>query len=364
MTLTVHGRVELGRFTLHADLTAEPGEVVALVGPNGSGKSTLLHTIAGLLALSDGSVSIHGTAVDDPARGTWVPPHRRRAGFVFQDLRLFPHLSVVDNVAYGLRRQGVDRVAARRRAGEWLERVGIPELARVRPRTLSGGQAQRVALARALVVEPDVLLLDEPMSALDADSRLAVRGELRRHLDGYEGVALVIAHDLLDVVGLAARVVVLEHGRVVQDTTPAELRAHPRTVHAAALVGMNLLHGERRGGTVILTGGSTIELPGPGPDGPVDLICTPQAVSLSPVTEPLPPGAWVSTIVGLESVGDHARARLVAPVPIRSRVPIDALQDGLALDASVAVRLDPTQLHEYPADRPAAPEREGLAVSP
>lgn len=351
MTLSVHGRVELDRFTLHADVDAAPGEIVAIVGPNGSGKSTLLHTVAGLLALSDGAASIGGTVVDDPASGTWVAPHRRRVGFVFQDLRLFPHLNVVDNVAYGLRRQGVDRAAARRRATEWLERVGIPELARVRPSTLSGGQAQRVALARALVVEPAVLLLDEPMSALDADSRLAVRSELRRHLDGYEGVALVIAHDLLDVVGLAARVIVLERGHVAQDTTPTELRAHPRTAHAAALVGVNLIAAERRGGVVVVAGGTTIELPSREPDGPVDIICTPRAVTLSPVIEPLPPGAWTSTIVGLESVGDHARARLVEPVPVRSRVPMDALANGLALDVTVTVRLDPAQLRVYPADR-------------
>jgi molybdate transport system ATP-binding protein len=167
-------------------------------------------------------------------------------------------------------------------------------------------------------------------------------------------VALVIAHDLLDVVGLAARVIVLDQGHVVQDTTPAELRAHPRTAHAAALVGVNLIHGERRGDTLVLAGGASIELPGPEPDGPVDIICTPRAVTVSPATAPLPPGAWTSTIVGLESIGDHARARLVAPVPIQSRVPMDALQNGLALDTAVTVQLDPVQLQVYPADRRAA----------
>ncbi|MCU0270312.1 MAG: ABC transporter ATP-binding protein [Acidimicrobiales bacterium] len=355
MSLAVHGRVELGRFTLHADLEAEAGEILAVVGPNGSGKTTLLHTIAGLRALSAGFARIGTATVDDPTARTWVPAHRRRVGFVFQDLRLFPHLDVVDNVAYGLRRRGVDRTTARRQAEQWLARVGIAELVRARPRTLSGGQAQRVALARALVTEPDVLLLDEPMSALDADSRLAIRGELRRHLDAYDGIALVIAHDLLDVVGLAARVVVLDEGRVVQDTTPAELRTHPRTRHAAALVGVNLIPAERRGATLTLPGGVRLHLPMEGADGPVDLVCAPRAVSLSPAVGTLPANTWSSTIVGIESVGDHARARLGEPVPIASRVPLDALEDGLVLDAAVTVHIDPGGLHVFPAPHRAPP---------
>lgn len=350
MSVAVCGRVELDRFALDVSLTAQPGDVVALVGPNGAGKTTMLRAVAGLLALASGSVTIGGSLVDEPSTGTWVPPHRRPVGFVFQDLRLFPHLNVVDNVAYGLRRRGVERHEARRRATDWLERIGIADLDAARPTTLSGGQAQRVALARALVLDPEVLLLDEPLSALDADARMAIRGELRRHLAAVRGTTLLIAHDLIDVVGLATRVVVLEEGRVAQDTTPAGLRQHPRTRHAAALVGMNLIRADRAGDSLVLPGGARVPAVEPGPDGPVDIVCSPRAVTVAAQSGAPPPHTWTSSITGLESVGDHARARLGPPVAVTARLPIEALQEGLALDAPVSVHLDPTQLRVFPVE--------------
>ena len=176
--------------------------------------------------------------LDDPARGTWTPADRRPIGFVFQDQALFPHLSALENVAFGLRARGVRRRDARRRARAWLERVDMAEHVAARPRALSGGQAQRVALARALVPEPRVLLLDEPLSALDASTRVDTRRELRRHLDAHDGSRVVVTHDPVDAMTLGDRVIVLEAGRVVQAGPLAELRERPRSRASSSPPGM------------------------------------------------------------------------------------------------------------------------------
>jgi molybdate transport system ATP-binding protein len=173
--------VRRGAFELDLRLTAEPGEVVALLGPNGAGKTTALRALAGLVPMADGHIRVDGTELRT------VPPERRGVGMVFQDYLLFPHLSALDNVAFGLRCQGLRKREARRLAAEWLENVGLAEHAASRPRALSGGQAQRVALARALAVGPRLLLLDEPLSALDAHTRLEMRSSLRHRLAGFDG---------------------------------------------------------------------------------------------------------------------------------------------------------------------------------
>src|SRR4051794_16365182 len=159
--------------------------------------------------------------MDDPAAGTFVVPERRGVGYVFQDYLLFPHLTALENVAFGLRARGVHRREARAAAARWLERLGVGEYAGARPRALSGGQAQRVALARALATEPRLLLLDEPLAALDAATRVEVRAELRRHLATFGGARLLVTHDPVEAMVLADRLVVLEDGRIVQSGRPA-----------------------------------------------------------------------------------------------------------------------------------------------
>jgi ABC-type sulfate/molybdate transport systems ATPase subunit len=229
MSLSASIRAVRGTFDLDVHLTAEPGRTLVLLGPNGAGKSTVLAALAGTVP-SEGAILINGRAVSD------VETARRRVGYVFQDYLLFPHLTVIENVAFGPRAQGVARPVARATAAGWLERLGIPELADRRPTHLSGGQAQRVALARALASGPELLLLDEPLAALDVEVRGEVREELARHLREWGGLTIVVTHSLDDVAALADDVVVLENGRETQRSTVRELVRSPATPYVERLV--------------------------------------------------------------------------------------------------------------------------------
>ncbi|WP_328506372.1 ABC transporter ATP-binding protein [Streptomyces sp. NBC_00391] len=244
--LDAHLVVRRGDFRLDVSLTAAPGDVVALLGPNGAGKTTALRALAGLTPLTGGHLRLDGAALERTA------PESRPVGVVFQDYLLFPHLTALDNIAFGPRCQGLGKAAARAQAAEWLDRMGLAEYAGTKPRRLSGGQAQRVALARALATRPRLLLLDEPLAALDARTRLDVRAQLRRHLAEFDAVAVLVTHDPLDAMVLADRLVVVEHGRVVQEGTPGDIARHPRTDYIAHLVGLNLYRGRSEGHVVRL----------------------------------------------------------------------------------------------------------------
>jgi molybdate transport system ATP-binding protein len=230
---------ERGGFTLDVALEVAPGEVVGVLGPNGAGKSSLLAALAGLLPLRDGLVSLDGEALDDPAADLFVEPRRRAVGFVFQDYLLFRHLSVRDNVAFGLRAR---RLASRRdalaAAEAWLDRMDLAGFGSRRPATLSGGQAQRVALARALATRPRLLLLDEPLAALDATTRVDLRAFLRATLPETGAAVLVVTHDPADAAALADRLVVLDAGTVAATGSPAGLAADPPSPYVAHLFGV------------------------------------------------------------------------------------------------------------------------------
>ncbi|BDZ46248.1 ABC transporter ATP-binding protein [Naasia aerilata] len=225
--------VERGAFRLDLDLTVAPGEVVALLGPNGAGKSTALAALAGAVPLTAGSVRLDDLVLADAGRT--VDPSRRSVGWVLQDALLFPHLTAGENVAFGLRARGVRRGEASATAAAELARLGIGELASARPREISGGQAQRVALARALAPRPRLLLLDEPLAALDVEVRDSVRAVLGERLRGNDGCTVLVTHDPVDAERLSDRIVVVERGVAVQEGTAAQLRDAPATPYVAAM---------------------------------------------------------------------------------------------------------------------------------
>ena len=214
---------------LALDLAVAPGRTLALLGPNGAGKSTALQALAGLVEY-EGSITVGDRSLDG------VEPEHRKVGYVFQDYLLFPHLTVLENVAFGAQAQGRGRVASRASATEWLERLSVGELAARRPPQLSGGQQQRVALARALASAPDVLLLDEPLAALDVEIRDEVREELAAHIKDWAGITIVVTHSFDDVTALAADVIVLEKGRATQHGSVRDIVREPATAYVQRLV--------------------------------------------------------------------------------------------------------------------------------
>jgi molybdate transport system ATP-binding protein len=257
----------LGSLHLDVDLEVDEADVVAVVGPNGAGKTTLVRAVAGLVPIDRGRVVIDGTVVEDPAAHIRVPPEGRGVAVVFQEHRLFANLTALENVAFGLRATGRPRASARSTAAGWLERVGLPEVAVRRPNELSGGQAQRVALARALATEPSVLLLDEPLAAVDASARVELRQVLRDELHRYPGARLVITHDPVEAAALADRLIVIEEGSITQQGALVEVTARPRSPWVATMVGLNLLQGVATHTTVRLPDGALVET-GTAAEGP------------------------------------------------------------------------------------------------
>ncbi len=228
---------------LDVTFTVPAGEVLAVVGPNGAGKSTTASVIAGLVRGERTLVRVGGRTLTDTGRGVDIAVHDRRVAMLLQDPLLFPHMSVLGNVAFAARRRAGNRESARDDARVWLERVGVADLADRKPGELSGGQAQRVALARALAADPQVLLLDEPLAGLDVTAAAAVRAELRSVLTEGGRAALLITHDLLDVLGLADRLLVLEAGRIAEIGSVADVLAAPRSSFGARLAGVNAVRG-------------------------------------------------------------------------------------------------------------------------
>ncbi len=240
---------------LDVEFTVAPGEVLAVLGPNGAGKSTMLHVIAGLVQPDAGSVRVGDRVLTEVSTGTQVGTYDRRVGLLMQDPLLFPHLSVAANVAFGARNgKRLARNASRTSVEHWLAEVEAADLADRKPRQLSGGQAQRVALARALAADPDVLLLDEPLTGLDVAVAAAMRKVLRRVLvrDGRSSV--LVTHDLLDVVSLADRVIVLESGRIVEAGPTTTVLAAPRSSFGARFAGINLVSGRAGADATLVTG--------------------------------------------------------------------------------------------------------------
>jgi molybdate transport system ATP-binding protein len=328
--------VDRKAWRLDVELFVPAGEVLALLGPNGAGKSTALVALAGLDDSVTGHVRMGDATWQDDAAGVRIAAERRSVGVVFQDYLLFPTMNARDNVAFGPRARGWDRPAARQLADDWLARVGLVEQAGRRPAELSGGQAQRVALARALAGSPDLLLLDEPLAALDAGTRMSVRTDLRRHLGDFAGATVLVTHDPLDALILADRVAVIEGGRIVQTGTPHEITRRPRTRYVAQLVGLNLFTGHAMGTRVALADGASLSVAEPH-DGEVFVVVRPSSVA---VHRTMPTGSprnvWSGVIGNVERHGDLVRLDIVGPPDLVVDVTPDAVAE---LDLAVAERV-------------------------
>ena len=351
MSLDAHVQLGRGDFSLDLSLDAADGDTIGLLGPNGSGKSTTLRCLAGLDAPQTGRIDIAGVTVVDTTRGIDLPPEQRSVGFVFQDYLLFPHMSVLDNVAFGLRARGEARQSAERRAREWLDRLEIGDLASRKPGRLSGGQAQRVALARALVIEPDLLLLDEPLAALDAGTRASVRSLLRRHLADFHGAVVMVTHDPMDAMVLADRVVVLEDGHAVQAGTPGDVARRPESTYVAQLVGVNMLRGRAHDGVVTLDSGGEIRIANVAISGPVIVALRPEAISVHlQHPEGSARNVWQSRVSSLEARGDLVRLEVEGPPALTAVITPAAVADlGLHEGAAVWLTAKATDLDVYPA---------------
>jgi molybdate transport system permease protein len=328
--------VTRGTFRLDAEMAARGGEVIALVGPNGAGKSTLLRALAGL-------EDVDGRIVIDDVDVTASPPEQRPVAWVPQRVGLFPHLSAVDNVAFGIGgRRG------RGRAREWLQRLDVADLADRKPSQLSGGQAQKVGLARALAREPALLLLDEPLAALDTTARTDVRRTLRTHLRAFQGVTVLVTHEIADAVTLAGRLVALERGRVIQDGPVADVTRAPRAPWLASMLGANACRGRSRGGAVAVDGGGRlVAVDVPAEDG-VELLAVfpPYAVVVSDA----PPSgsarnAWRVTVRHLSDLGGRVRVDADGAPPVVAEVTAAAVTElGLHEGAGAWVSVKATEV--------------------
>lgn len=356
MSLRAHVKCRRADLLLDVEIEVDAGQTIALLGPNGAGKSTLIAALAGLVPLVGGEVVVDDEVWERPTDGIRLTPQQRSVGVMFQDLLLFPALSVAGNVAYGLRAQGAGRRAARAAALEIMQRFDIMDLADRKPAQLSGGQAQRVALARALAVAPAILLLDEPTSALDVENRAAARRLLKQTLNDFPGVKIIVTHDPIEAMVLAERLVVMEHGHVTQKGTTEDIRRRPRSSYVASLSGLNLLEGRvsRGDGHTSFTGsgGGTLTIAsneiGHGADALAAV--SPRAITISVnATATSARNVLEGPIETIDLIGDRARIglgsqpRLVAEITAEAVVAL-GLREGTRVWASIKA----TEIDVYP----------------
>ncbi len=367
MTLDADLLVRRGPFTLDAAVTVAAGETLALLGPNGSGKSTMLAAIAGLLVPDRGTVTVNGRVLTQvPAsagRPHAVPSHLRRVGLLGQDPLLFPHLSALENVAFGPRSRGADVAQARARASQWIDAVGLNGFAHRKPGELSGGQQQRIAIARVLATEPEVLLFDEPMAALDVQNASLVRTLLRERLAGRAGDAIarpatiVVTHDVVDAMVLADRVAILEDGRIIDVGKVGRVLSNPANLFAATLVGLNLLQGTVETPDVVRTAdgrrfASKTQLPPVGSE--VSVVFPPSAVTLRTVrgesvsSTPVTPNSWPATVDILEPGAKGIRVTSHGDAVVVESTAAELLADSISPGSTVTASVDAAFVTVYP----------------
>lgn len=329
-------------FSVDVQLSIPPGKTVALLGPNGAGKSTTVAALAGLIPIDSGRIELGGRVLDSPEEAIFVRPEERRIGVVFQDYLLFPHMTALENVKFGLRTSGRSAVVLESEARDWLGRMDLADRADAMPADLSGGEAQRVALARALAVAPSMLLLDEPLAALDVTTRTSLRRRLGEHLEAFAGPRLLITHDPVEAFLLADEVYVVEDGAITQVGSADDIRLRPRTRYAADLAGANLLGGRAKGGVVTIDQSHEIHIAEREIEGPVLITIHPTAISVHrtmPVGSPR--NTWPTTVERIERLGERVRMRTGPPVPLTVEITsnaTEALALGEGTDIWIAIK--------------------------
>lgn len=340
--LDVRAVVDRGAYRLDAALDVAAGETVAVLGPSGAGKSTLLDAIAGLTGIDDGYVRVAGRELTSPRHV--VAPQHRGVVLLRQDPHLFPHLTARENIAFGLRARGAAKSRALADADEWLSHVGLTgaQMGSRRPRELSGGQQQRVALARALATHPDVLLLDEPLTALDAETASGVRALLAESLTETQTTTIIVTHDAVDAVALASGVVILEGGRITQSGPVRGVLAAPATPFGAALAGVNRVSGEVADG-YWASGAVRVRVDGAAPGAAIALFA-PAAVTVEPCAPGAAPGAEgepCARIARLEQTPAGVRVHTSGPA-LAADVTVAAIaESGLAVGSAVQLTVAP-----------------------
>ena len=334
--LDAHIVVSRDGFTVDAELHVDPGQVAALLGPNGAGKSTIVAALAGLVRLDAGQVILGHRRFDVPETGDFIHPEERRVGVVFQDLLLFDHMTVYDNIAFGLVGGNVSSSKTSERVTSWADRMGLSSKLRQRARELSGGEAQKVALARALIIEPHLLLLDEPLAALDTTARVDMRRELTDHLADYVGPTLFITHDPAEAFLLSDEVYILETGSITQSGSAEDIRMGPRSRYVADLAGVNLFSGTASSGVVDL-GDRDLAVADSEMDGAVLVTIHPHSISLH---RSEPKGSqrnvWQTSIERVEHHGD--RVRVLTGIPLALTVEVTpAATEAMSLEPGMPI---------------------------
>lgn len=323
-------------FSLDVSFEIPPETTVALLGPNGAGKSTTVAALAGLKAIDQGRIVLDNVVLVDVSSGVFVPPEDRHIGVVFQDYLLFPHMTVAQNVAFG---------ADHDSANEWIEKLDLVDVARRKPGELSGGQAQRVALARALASRPSMLLLDEPLAALDVTTRTRLRRTLAEHLDGFAGPRLLITHDPTEAFLLADEICVIEDGSITQHGTADDIRLRPRTPYIADLAGSNLYTGVARRGAVDIDG-HVVHIADTQKTGAVLITIPPRVPSLhTRRPEGSPRNTWETTVTLIEPLGDRTRLNVGPPLQLTVEITTDSVRNlGLLPGSKVWVSIKATEV--------------------
>jgi molybdate transport system ATP-binding protein len=341
--LSVHVRKKLREFDLEIGFDVRPAETLVIIGPSGCGKTTMLNMVAGLTEPDEGSIVLGGRTLWDGARAVHVSVEKRNTGYVFQDFALFPHMTVMENVAYGLRaRKGRNREIPKR-VGEVLSLFGIGHLRDRRPGNLSGGERQRVALARAIACDAEILLLDEPLGSLDAQTRNRVRGEMQRLLRLVQRIVIMVTHDYVDALTFGDRICVVERGQVLQIGDRQELLRHPRSRFVAELTGVNFYEGtvdasREDGLTEIRVGDTRLHAVCDQQEaGDTMVAFFPSDVTLSrqpPSTSAQ--NVFSSRVEEIVHMGDKVRLALNGALPMCAEITADSL-DALALSAGDTV---------------------------